>query len=370
MSIKKVNLLIAVAGLHIGGAEVVIRDLTQTIDRRRFNVSVFCLKALGLIGEDLAKNGYDIVALPSSRGSKVDYFSFIKLYKFIRSRRIHIVHTHTTDALADAAVCKLFMPGLKLIHTFHFGNYPHQEKRLMQMECFFSRFVNRLIAVGEVQRKQLKSVYRLKDNRIGKVWNGVQIPSGEDGEKFRESIDAKNRIVIGTISTLIQQKGLPDFLAVAKHFMHLGNKVRFVIIGEGPMRKDLEDMRHAYGLDDIVIITGWVMNASKVALPGFDIFFQPSLWEAMSIAILEAMAAGKAIVATSVGETTHIIENGVDGLLVGPRDIDGMAEALQRLISDEKLRNKLGSVAADNFLNHFTVKHMTQAYEKIYQEMI
>ena len=109
-----------------------------------------------------------------------------------------------------------------------------------------------------------------------------------------------------------------------------------------------------------------VTDASKVALPEFDVFFQPSRWEAMSIAVLEAMAAGRPIVATRVGENPHVLQHGVDGLLAEPGDIQGMAEALGRLVRDAGLRQQLGAAAARKAAERFTVERMVRAYERIY----
>jgi glycosyltransferase involved in cell wall biosynthesis len=141
---------------------------------------------------------------------------------------------------------------------------------------------------------------------------------------------------------------------------------RFVVVGDGPLREQLEAKRDELGLKDTVYFSGWVRNAGEVVLPAFDIFFQPSLWEAMSISLLEAMAAGKAIVTTRVGETPHIVENEVDGLLVDARDIRGLAAALQRLIGDRALRTRFGEAAARKAKQDFTVERMTRGYEEIY----
>jgi glycosyltransferase involved in cell wall biosynthesis len=363
---RRINLLIAVAGLNIGGAEVVIKHLVQTIDRSRFNVTVCCIKVCGLIGDELVREGIDIVTLSNSAVPKVDYFTFIKLLRLIRLKQIDIVHTHSADALADSAVCKLLMPRLKLIHTFHFGNYSNLRWRQMWIEKVFSRMANRLIAVGEVQRQQIRHVFRFRDGRIGKVWNGVSPVLSPSNGSFRSRIGAENRIVVGTIATFIEQKGLRDLLAVAREFRETGNRVRFIVVGDGPLRPELESMRREFGLDDTVVFAGWVMNAAEVALPAFDVFFQPSLWEAMSIVILEAMAAGKPIVATRVGENAHVIEDEVDGLLVEPKDIKGMAAALGRLIDDAELRSRLGNAAAQKVAQQFTVERMARAYEDIY----
>ena len=109
---------------------------------------------------------------------------------------------------------------------------------------------------------------------------------------------------------------------------------------------------------------------AEVAVPVFDVFFQPSLWEAMSVAILEAMAAGKPVVATRVGENPRVIADGVDGLLVDAKDVDGMAATLRRVIDDAELRRRLGSAAAAKVANQFTMTHMSRSYEKVYVELL
>jgi glycosyltransferase involved in cell wall biosynthesis len=361
---RKLNLLIALEGLGIGGAEVVVQRLAQTIDPRRFNLTIGCIKRRGLIGGQLTQAGVKVVVLSDKAGGKNTYFSFLRLLKLIREQRIHVVHTHTTDSFVDAAICKLLIPRLKLIHTFHFGNYPHRPRLTLWLERLSCRLADRLVAVGEQQREQLRSVYGLRS--IERIWNGVSYQPGNPGHAFRQRIGAENHVLIGTTATLKEQKGLFDFLAVARKVLDARNNVRFVVVGDGPLRSALEARRRELGLDDAVNFCGLIENAAQVALPAFDIFFQSSLWEAMSISLLEAMAAGKAIVTTRVGDAAWMIQDGVDGLLVEPRDLEGMATALDRLIRDRDLHGRLGRAAASKAQQQFTVEQMTQAYEEIY----
>lgn len=366
---EKINLMILVAGLHIGGAEVVIQRLAESIDSGEFNLTICCIKVRGSIGDTLSENGYDIVTLTEPDSGKTDYLTFIKLLRVIREKRIDVIHSHTVDALADATVCKLLVPHLKLVHTFHYGNYPRSEKRLMWMERIFSRMANRLVAVGEVQRQQIKKAFWVPDHRVERVWNGVLERSTPIGVAFKKDIGAEGRVLIGSIATLIEQKGLRDLLEVARQFRGRENEVRFVIVGEGPLRKQLEAIVRQHGLHDLVVLTGWVKDAAEKALPAFDVFFMSSLWEAMSIAILEAMAAGKAIVATRVGENPHVLDDGVDGILVNRGDIKGMKDAIELLVGDPKYRDRLGEAAARKVQQRFTVHQMTNAYETIYKEL-
>lgn len=367
---RKCNLLIVASSLWIGGAETVIRHLAESIDRKRFNVTVCCLKQRGTVGDELAMAGIDVVEICDAREPQVDYFTFMKLRKVIRSRRIDIVHTHTAHGLVDAGLCSMLNWRLKVAHTFHFGNYPHTAPRIIWMEHIFSRVADRLFSVGEVQRKQIKTVYRLPDHRIKTIYNGVSIRTGAGDPVFRSRVSAENCLLIGTIATLIDQKGLTYLLDVAKVISDSGRKVRFVIVGEGHLRAALEAKRRELGLEETVILTGWVANAADVALPTFDIFFQPSLWEAMSMVVLEAMAAGKAIVATRVGENGRIIEDGIDGLLSEPMDVLGMAAALGRVIDDAALRVRLGQAARAKIEQTFTIQQMVNAYEAVYEELV
>lgn len=369
MPARKVNVLIAVAGLGIGGAEVVIQNLVRTIDRSRFKVTVGCIKAAGPIGEELRRDGFDIQVLSRNGYEEPEYLTFLRMRRLLKQRRIEVIHSHTTDALADAAVCRLLSPSVKLVHTFHFGNYPHLPKRQLQIERVFARFASRLVAVSEIQRAQVIAALGLRPSDIGRVWNGVPFGPVRANGSFRNSVGTADRVLIGTVATMIRQKGLPDLLAVARKLRESGRRVRFVVLGDGIMRGELEDLRRQLGVEDTVVFTGWVKGASTVAVPEFDIFFQPSLWEAMSIAVLEAMAASVPVVATRVGENPYIIEHEKDGLLVEPRDVDGMARELARLVDDAAMRRRLGVAGSKKVSMQFTVEHMTRAYERIYQEL-
>ncbi len=362
---RKINLLIAIAGLGIGGAEVVVQRLAETIDKKRFNLTIACLKVQGPVGDLVARTGIEIVVLGDPDAKRVNYLSFLKLLKLIRERNIEVVHTHTTDALADAALCKLFRPRLRLIHTFHFGNYPHRPPRELMMDRVFSRLASYLLAVGDVQRKQLLKVFGFREKSVGRIWNGVVIPRGS-GAAFRAQTGKPGDIIVGTMATLIEQKGLFDLLEVARKVHDVHKNVHFVIIGDGFLRKRLEARRKELGLDGVVTLAGWVSDAAENALPAFDIFFQPSLWEAMSIALLEAMGAGKPSVTTRVGETPFVVENGVDAFLTEPKDIDGMTKALLQLIEDPALRRRMGEAALAKARAKYAVEHMTRAYEAVY----
>jgi glycosyltransferase involved in cell wall biosynthesis len=364
-STRRLKVLLAIDGLGIGGAEMVVRDLALRLDPGRFAVAVCCTKSLGTTADRLLRDGADVFVLPKRTDGRVDYLTPLKLRRAVIERGVDIVHTHAPAAFWDAAICKLLLPRVKVINTFHFGNYPHISRSLKWMERAASHAADRLVAVGRQQREAILATYALSPRRMDTIWNGAPEAHEDDTRPFRERSGAAGRLVVGTIAKLIPQKGLDDLLLVAKRSRESQLPLHFVVLGEGPLRAHLEQRRRELGVEDSVTLMGWFENAAGRALPAIDVFFQPSHWEAMSIAVLEAMAAGRAILATRVGDNPHVIEDGVTGMLSDVGDIDGMVLALRQLC-DEALRQRLGLAARADYERRFTLDHMVRAYEDLY----
>ena len=123
------------------------------------------------------------------------------------------------------------------------------------------------------------------------------------------------------------------------------------------------------GLSDRVYFLGWVEKAADVLLPSLDVFCQSSLWEANSIVLLEAMAAGVAIVTTDVGESRHVIDQGIGGLVVEPGEAGLLADALQSMIDDPEQRQAMGRKAREKFGDNYTVDNMVRNYAKVYEQL-
>lgn len=366
---NKKNILLLIDTLMGGGAELVVTNLCRHIYRDNFNVSVCYLKEKGNRGEQLQKESYDVFGLPGINSHKNKYLSFLRLKKIVKERSIDLIHSHSTDALIESALCRLVYPKVKTIHTFHFGNYPHYNKKYLLMEKIFCRIPNRLVAVGNEQKRAIQATFSAPEARITTVWNGV--------EPSKQSIDwdlvkslPKEKLIIGSLSTCIPQKGLHHLLDIASILKQKRNDFVVLIVGDGHLRKELQAKSIQFGLSDTVFFLGWVPEAPAKILPLFDIFIQSSLWEAMSMVILEAMAAGKPIVATEVGENRHVIKHGESGFLSQPSDTNTMAGYVERLLDNANIRNSMGLKAREAFDHNFTVNLMAKHYEQLYKEIL
>lgn len=368
---KKYNLLIVVSGIYIGGAEKVAENIFRNIDKDMFNVSIACLKNVGEQGQELVNEGLDIFSVRGSKEYKTDYISFLKLFKVIKERKIDILHSHDLHSFIDSSMCKLLKPSIKLIHTFHYGNYPNISKKYYFLEKLFSHVPDRLVAVGTHQKQSIVKTYKIPENRIISIMNGVDVkPSNDCGLEIIDKYKKQGKIIIGSISTMIEQKGITYLIDTAKLLKESRDDFVFIVVGAGELKPELEKKVDDLGLNDVVIFAGWVTNAANTMLNSFDIFFQPSLWEAMSMVVLEAMALAKPVVVTDVGENNVVIEDGKNGYVVKTKDIQSMASALDLLVEDGELRKSIGDAAHIRYLNNYTSNKMASNYANEYLDLL
>lgn len=369
---RKVNVMLAIDGLHHGGAERVVASLCSYLDKSRFSVTVCWRRGRGAIGEELIARGYDVIGFPELVPAVSPYRRFLVLKKLMQERRIDILHTHDTGALADGAQCRMLGSKARLVHTFHFGNYPILPNRYVLMETIFSRIANHLVPVGVEQAKQIHKALHLPSSRLDVIYNGVGLPTFDyAANPLKVYRDRPGQpVIIGSISTLIEQKGLPVLLETADILKRRKMNCVILIVGDGPLRQELEAKCKRLNVTDIVHFLGWVPKAADNLLPFLDIFCQSSLWEANSMVLLEAMAVGLPIVTTDVGESRHVIEDGRSGRIVRPRDPVGLADALALLIERRELRQQMGGRARQVFADRFTLDKMIARYQEVYESLV
>jgi glycosyltransferase involved in cell wall biosynthesis len=368
---RPLRLLIVNSTLHIGGAEQVAATLAEHIDPARFAVSVCYLKENGLLGEQMSQAGVKLEPIPGLRPGRADYLTWLKLRRHIVANKVDVVHTHDVHGLVDATLCRLTLPSLRHVHTFHYGKYPERSPGFRRVERALWRFPDALVAVGQAQAAAIRGLYGIPRERLRILWNGVDDPvaRGSAVSACLSPLPVDGIPAIVSVSTFFAQKGLEHLVDAAALLRDRGDTFRLYLAGNGPLFEPLNERVRRLRLESHVQFLDWVPQASKRLLPKSDVFVQSSLWEAMSIVVLEAMAAGRPMVITSVGENPHMIVDGESGLLVPPGDAAALAAALSRLLRDASLRAACGAAARARYALNFTTSHMTSAYEALYREL-
>lgn len=360
--------------LDFGGAETMIVDIVENIDHELFEVVVCCINKKGSLGEDLAKKGHKLYEVRKEI-DKQSYFSLAKRIKeIIKAENPDIVHSHCDSALIDIGPIYTLNRKLPpLIHTFHFGNYPHIAKKYIYLQMLFTKFVTQLVAVGTNQKDRIVETMKINPDRIHTILNGVSdndyIDDEVNANKIKKELNIeKDELVIGCVAVLTDQKGIDDFIKACSMLKDKYPKTKWVVVGSGPLLEDLQSLASKLDLNDYMVFAGWRSDVKNV-LPVFDIYVIPSLWEAMSISLLEAMAAKRAIVATDVGENGKVIVNNQSGLIVKPGDLDAIVSAIDSLVTDEEKRSMFAENAYSDYVNKYSVQCMVDNYSKLYREI-
>ena len=199
------------------------------------------------------------------------------------------------------------------------------------------------------------------------------IHSGIDPSRFAAAALPQNShtgvVTLGCLAVLEERKGIEFLIDAAAQLQSQGARLHWLIGGDGSRRTALESKAHALGLAERVKFLGFV-SKPEVFLQGIDIFVMPSLFEGLGVAALEAMAAGKPIVATRVGGLAESVLDGQTGILVAPRDGKAIADAVAQLISDPPLAQRMGLQGRQRALEHFTLTQMAAQNEAYYYELL
>jgi glycosyltransferase involved in cell wall biosynthesis len=173
---------------------------------------------------------------------------------------------------------------------------------------------------------------------------------------------------VGTVGRLVPQKGLEYFLRAAREVLLDFPNVNFVVIGAGPDREKLEQMARDLAIEQNVRFTGLCTDMPG-AYASMDVFVLASLDEGMPMAVLEALASKKPVVATSVGAVPRLIIHEKTGFLVAPRDVQGLKQAILRLLNDSALRSQLGNAGEVLVKRNHSHENMAQNYLHVYEQV-
>src|SRR3954469_9832372 len=175
--------------------------------------------------------------------------------------------------------------------------------------------------------------------------------------------------VVGNVAALVPHKGQRYLIDAAHLVVQQIPDARFVILGEGELREQLEKQVHEHHLEKHVLLPGFRTDVLG-CIKGFDLFVMSSVTEGLGTSLLDAMAATRPVVATTAGGIPEIVEDGVTGLLVPPRDADALAGSIMTLLNDEALRRRMGAAALARVREQFTVERMVAATITVYEQVL
>jgi glycosyltransferase involved in cell wall biosynthesis len=358
------------------GAEVQLKVLLSKLGQKpELNLSVILFNG-GRLGKEIEGLGIPVTVFPETEWGSAKIF--LELVREFKKLNVQIIHTHKyKDTILAGPAGKLC--GIPhIIRTVHGLREPFEGLQAFKMSLYetIERTVHRycvdsLICVSSQIERKYKAEGQV--SRVTCIRNGIDLEGRSvetDRWRTRKNLGVDTRAcLIGTVGRLTPVKGIPYLLEAARILLHQGTKVKVLIVGDGSIRLDLMVQTRNLGISENVVFLGHREDTDEL-LQALDIFVLPSLSEGIPMALLEAMAASRAVVASRVGGIPEIVEDGFEGFLVEPMDADSLAERCRQLIESPDIAKKMGEQARTRIERDFSATAMADRVASVYKELV
>jgi glycosyltransferase involved in cell wall biosynthesis len=236
------------------------------------------------------------------------------------------------------------------------------------LDRLFLRSFDRVVVLSETVAGILRRS-GLPERKLLTIANGVDVERFQDAQpSLRNGSGATRESVVGFVGRLVPGHGADVLLRAAPRVLRRRPNCRFVLVGDGPSRPELESLATQLGLADRVVFTG-VRDDMPQVYASIDLLVLPSLCEAMPMCVLEAMAAGKPVIATRVGAVPQLIDQDQTGILIEPADVAGLSASILNLLEDPGRARQLGEKGRARTIEQFSADSMARRYLQLYSEV-
>jgi glycosyltransferase involved in cell wall biosynthesis len=381
-----IRVLHVITRLIVGGAQENTMLTAALLDPADFDVGIFSGPQTGPEGsliEEVRARGIPLAIEPTlvrEINPLKDLCALSALHRHIRRGRYTIVHTHSSKAGILGRWAAYLAGAPIIIHTVHgWGHHERQHPLVSRfyilLERITQRFTNKLIVVSPRNTEKGLADGIGTPEKYVTIRSGIELDLFQQPTRSREAVRAELGIppgsaVVGMVTRLSPQKAPLDFVAAAAHVAAQRPDVHFVIVGDGPLRAEVETEIAALGLTERIHLTGIRRDVPDL-MHSFSVFALTSLWEGLPRVLPQAMAAGLPIVATAVDGNAEAVTDGVNGFLTPPGDPQAMASALLRLLENPALAAQMGEVGrirAADFSAHKMVSDIAALYEALLEK--
>lgn len=370
MDDKQINVLLFCNEPVRGGVEEHLLLLLRGIDRNRFRPHLVCHPELVRhLEADLPEDVYVAPLVFEHPGQLGAAFRFARL---LRTRRIHIVHSHLFRAsLAASPVAWLCRVPL-VMETPHVRELWRTGwvKGHFVIDRLVSRLISRYIAVSEANARHLIDTKKVPARKVAVIHNGCDLQrfhvSNVRALELRQRLGfAKNDPVLLTVARLEPQKGHAVLLEAFKVIRHEFPQARLVCVGSGSLLDELQEQANRLAINDSLRFVGYQPNVSDwLALA--DVSILSSFYEGLPLAAIESLAAERVVVATAVDGTPEVIQHEETGLTVPPGQPAALAAAVCRLLREPELRQRLARNGRERVWAEFSVERFLRSTQDFY----
>jgi len=355
------------------GAERVLLEIAEYSKRAGLEVGIGVFQNSQNPNLELAevarRQGFNVQIFPCN--GRFDKKTIGKIKDYIDKEGVQILHSHNYKSNFYARRA-LSNNNIRWVVTNHGRRFGPKLLIYNLLDGFVIRHADRVIAVSKEIVRKMKLV-GINSKKICLIKNGVNLDRYREkiaSKSIRDSWGIKKDVpVIGTVGALTKEKGHVYLLNAAPRVIRIIPEAIFLFVGDGRERASLEKIVLHLGIKDSVIFAGMRKNVPEI-LSIFNVFVLPSLNEGLPMALLEAQAAQIPVVATSVGAIPDVLQDGVTGILIPPKEPQAIAEAVIMILSDKQLASGMAQKGFDRVRDNFSSEQMGDKYLSIYKELI
>lgn len=363
------NVLHLRASTGFGGADTILLSICEHLDPRRFNVSILATFPdrfeETFLTSEARRLGIPCKALRYSHRFSLQNIGYF--LKYLKSQRIDIIHSHgyRENVLASFAIYLKNMASISTIHGWTTGSLRKQ------FDFLVLRAAHRILAVSSTVQKELLSA-GIPQRKVFLFPNFVDIEKFQKRppkKALQETYDIRaGQFIVGTASRLSSEKGIDYLIRAAQIVVEQFRNVSFLIVGDGPERKTLENLSRSLDLSQVIRFAGYQEDMESM-YNLMDLYVSSSLQEESPRSILEAGACERAIVATDVGGVSQIIQDGETGALVPARQPHRLAEEIANLIQNKHLCEQYGERVRNYVSLKFSLRESIRDLESVYERV-
>ena len=354
--------------LHVGGAQRHLLEVVRGLDRDRYAPEMWTAASdPGDLGPVFERCGVPVrtFGIDTSMMRPRTFSAVHRVARDLRLRRVQIVHGYLFEGnFLAALVGRLARLPVTLVSKRSLDRYDRVDRRVAAW--LSNVLANRVLVNAAAVRDLVAEHEWCAPERITLIPNGVALPTAGDTAADAESPDPRGSgPLVGMVGRLNWKKGYEYALEAAAHLHRRIPDLRFDIVGDGSLRPALEDAARAAGLGDTVRFLGQRRDVPAL-MRRFDCFVLSSVIEGMPNVLLEAMALRRPVVTTSAGGSAEIVADGESGLVVPPRDGVALADAVERVLTDPGLAQRLATAGERRVREHFSLEAMLTALDSMY----
>jgi glycosyltransferase involved in cell wall biosynthesis len=369
-----VKALFLCQNLGVGGAEELILGASTAlpsvgIETGGVQTGVVALTRRGPIAEEIAAAGVPVQLVSGQPGPR-DPAAFLRLVRLLRRERPDVVHTFLIVASIYGRLAA-FAAGVPLVLAAEQNVYARKPRRHALLERVLAAGTYKVVACCEVVGRFYQQQVGVPSSKVAVIYNAVRFgprPAPQDTAAARAALGLPaDALVLGSLGRLTEQKNQRALLQAVASLVPEVPNVALFLAGTGPLRPALESEAARLGIADRVRFLG-VRRDRENLYAAMDLFVLPSKWEGLSLALVEALGAGRAVVATSVGGNPEVVQDGRTGLLVPSDDPGALRDALHGLARDRERRQALGEAAAEDARGRFSIERHVAQLADLYRQ--